>query len=42
VVAVATPPHAEEEVVAAPADGEAAKVAEVGVVEKKKKEEVIE
>ena len=42
VVAVATPPRAEEEVVAAPADGEAAKVAEVGVVEKKKKEEVVE
>ena len=42
VVAVATPPRAEEEVVAAPADGEAAKVAEVGVVEKKKKEEMVE
>ena len=43
VVAVVAPPRAEEEIAAAPpAEGEAAKVAEVGVVEKKKKEEVVE
>src|SRR3989338_4684549 len=43
VVAAATLPRAEEEPTPAPtAEGEAAKVAEVGVVEKKKKEEVVE
>ena len=42
VVAVVAPPRAEEEIAAAPAEGEAAKVAEVGVVEKKKKEEVVD
>lgn len=42
VVAVVAPPRAEEETPAAPAEGEAAKVAEVAVVEKKKKEEVVE